>query len=197
MRATALVIATTAVLAPAANGQAVLQTAPTSDALAQDPTAIVLEADDPENDSLPRSGGEDLALTRPLLPSGALLVDGTAIEATRATYFFYAVCGEEARDEKRRRDRGSTSTFTGWGLSRSISCAGLGGPALLTPRPIPDPEPGERCVPLVETIPANRLPPGPCRFEVSLECPEGLTETRTVQFDVVSAQDPGQPGESD
>ena len=70
--------------------------------------------------------------------------------------------------------------------------AGPGGQAVLPPRPVPAPEPGKRCVPIVETIAADRLTPGPCRFEVSLERPEGLTETRAVQFQVEAARTPGQ-----
>ena len=137
-----------------------------------------------------------LTATPPLLPLRALVETGAPVEEGRAAHLLYAVCGEEPAKKRRRRKPGA-SPFDGWQLERRLAC-GLGGAGAsagrMTSLPLlalPDPGRGRRCVPIVDSIPPERLSPGLCRFEVRLLVPGGTQTKRFLEFRVIP---PGEPG---
>ncbi len=53
------------------------------------------------------------------------------------------------------------------------------------PLTLPQEKRGLQCVPMLDSIPAARLSPGTCRFEVRLESPDGEPESAVREFIVV------------
>jgi VWFA-related protein len=127
------------------------------------PGAVML-SDEPEDSCLIEAPS--------LMPPGTLLVEGDSVDEGRPLYLSYAVCYD--------LEGGGEEQF-----SRELKCGAM-------PVPLPPPSrlaagPGhtDPCVMLVERVPPD-LPVGPtCRFEVVLERPGGVRETRTREFFVL------------
>jgi hypothetical protein len=114
------------------------------------------------------------------MPPDTLLVVGDSVDEGRPLYLSYAVCYDLDEEEAEDEVEGEEGQF-----SRELKCGAM-------PVPLPTPsrlaaEPGhaDPCVMLVERVPPD-LPAGvTCRFEVILERPGGVPETRTREFSIL------------
>jgi len=128
--------------------------------------------------------GEELAAARPLLPSGALMSETSVVEAGSAVHFIYSVCMEPTGNGRPSRHPGP-SYSNGWDVERILTCGPGNRAVRLPPRSWPSDRRGPSCVPLIDSIPADALEPGRCRFDVLLSTPGGELESAVREFSVV------------
>jgi hypothetical protein len=76
--------------------------------------------------------------------------------------------------------------FQGWQLNRSLECDGGGEPISLEGGRLPAAGWEDRCILVVNPIPAGSLPPGSCNFEVTLERPGIATEVQGLALEVAA-----------
>ena len=139
-------------------------------------SVMLTKGADDRSEDLDTTGRPPLEVP-PLMPPELLLVDGNRVDTGVPYYLSYAVCHNTGQDDER------TGEETGK-LTRTLACGS-------TPISLPPPsrmaeqaDHTEPCVMLVEQIPAG-LPPGTeCRFEVVLDRPGGVHETKGREFSI-------------
>ncbi len=135
--------------------------------------------------------GKELAAASPLLPRGVLLSETSVVEAGSAAHLFYSVCVDWSRSGRRPSRRSKRSSRTPqppspeWDLERTLTCGPENEAIPLLPLTLPQEKRGLQCVPMIDSIPAARLSPGTCRFEVRLGTPDGDPERAILEFIVV------------
>jgi hypothetical protein len=160
-----------------------------------DARAVIMQdqtmgADKTESDAADWKG-KGLAAASPLLPPGALLSDTSVVEAGSAAHLFYSVCVNWGRGGRRASRRSQRSPHTPqspspeWDLDRTLTCGPENEVIPLMPLTLPQEKRGLQCMPMLESIPAARLSPGTCRFEVRLESPDGEPESAIREFIVI------------
>jgi hypothetical protein len=144
--------------------------------------------------------GKNVALAPALLPPGALLNETSVVEQGGPAHLYYSVCLEPSPKGRRARQANSSSPHPspgsepssgrlssgdGWQLERVLSCGSESTAVRLPPRSLAAPRKGVQCEPLIDSIPADALRPGRCRFDLLLKGPGGEQERGAREFTVV------------
>lgn len=134
--------------------------------------------------SAPDWDGKEVKFASPLLPPGALLTGVSVIEAGNPAHLFYAICPDAARRGDRSR-RSADSPAGEWTIERLLTCGSEQTTFRLPPRSLPEEVGQHRCVTMLDSIAADDLPEGRCRFEVRLTTPDRGAESSVREFSVV------------
>ncbi|HET6278842.1 MAG TPA: hypothetical protein VFG08_08670 [Candidatus Polarisedimenticolia bacterium] len=138
--------------------------------------------------------GKELAPAWPILPPGALLNETAIVEAGGAVHLIYSVCPDPPGKGEGPRSDGASSVG-GRDLERILTCGPGNRSVRLPPRNLPTGDRDLRCLPLLDSIPADALPVGRCRFDLILSTPGGEPEHAAREFTVVPPTGRHAPGE--
>jgi VWFA-related protein len=100
----------------------------------------------------------------------------------------YPVCPTPGHVAKSRDAGGGGEGALPWKIRRDLTCGEAS--AQLPPLTLPEILHGTGCILVADPLPPERLHPGPCRMEVTLEGPGAPQEIRIAQFQVQTAAPP-------
>ncbi len=134
-----------------------------------DPEAVIPRSGaGEEGGTAPRAPGpREVTAASPLLPSSLLAVQDGPLPRGAPARLVYGVC---------RADLGGSR------LERRLACGSASSTGRLPPPAIVRTAKSSPCVVVVDTLPEERLAPGPCRFEVAVQGREGGRESRSLAF---------------
>ena len=150
-----------------------------------DPHALLMEDGEPARRPLAARKNERIRPAAPWLAGRArVLPDGT-LGSGSPGFLVYGLCDPAAAGTRRnRKGEEAVPAFAGWELHRELSCGDDADPVPVRPGPLPQPPAGTGCIVVIDAVPEGVLPPGDCRFEVTLERPGSEPEVRTLDLRV-------------
>ncbi len=150
--------------------------------LLEDPLAVAMKRENPPQARHGKPGrlvGAALSL-----PDGARVRSAVSLDRSKAVSLLYGMCDTRLPAGKTEE---AWKPFQGWQINRSLECDGGGEPIPLEGGRLPAAGWEDRCILLVNPIPAGSLPPGSCKFEVTLERPGVATEVQGLALEVATA----------
>ena len=150
--------------------------------LLEDPLAMAMEQENPRPE--PKRRPDRLAGAALSLPDSARVQNAVTLDRGRAGSLIYGLCDTGLPAGKAGE---AWKPFQGWQLNRSLECDGEGEPISLEGGRLPASGWEDRCILVVNPIPAGSLPPGSCNFEVTLERPGVATEVQGLALEVATA----------
>jgi hypothetical protein len=137
-----------------------------------------------DRDTKKRDVDEDSAPKRrrvrpatPMFPGELLLVPEGTFPAGGGGRFLYGVCDTFATGGRR-------PSFHGWEVHRSLHCGDREVSEQLAGRRVPVPGREAQCFVVLEGAPPDALPPGACRYEVTMQPPGFPAQSRSLAFTV-------------
>jgi len=150
-----------------------------------EPRAVLMEDSEPrDRESAPdrRQAGE-IAAAPPTLPRRALVEADATIPAGRAGHLVFSLCDPKQSALELESDAANGALFSDRQLRRTLVCGGTVVPVSVNPGRILPERSGDACILVIDSL-AGALPPGRCRYQVTLEHPDGTREVRVLEFEV-------------